>query len=79
MDIETLFYRIDDFCQNFEPVFKQKLLAEKPPRGVRSERLSLSEVMTIIVNIVAGLIAYSDREKKPSLNIDIKELALLSA
>ena len=49
MDIVTLFCRIDDFCQHFEPVFKQKLLAEKPRQRVRAERMSLSEVMTIIV------------------------------
>ena len=49
MDIVTLFCRIDDFCQQFEPVFKQKLLAEKPQQRNRPTRLSLSEVMTIIV------------------------------
>lgn len=49
MNIVTLFCRIDDFCQLFEPLFRQKLLAEKPRRRVRKERLSLSEVMTIIV------------------------------
>jgi hypothetical protein len=49
MNIVTLFCRIDDFCQLFEPIFKQKLLAEKPRQRVRKERLSLSEVMTIIV------------------------------
>lgn len=49
MNIVTLFCRIDDFCQIFEPAFRQKLLAEKPKQRVRSTRLSLSEVMTIIV------------------------------
>lgn len=49
MNIVTLFCRIDDFCRLFEPIFKQKLLAEKPKQRVRKERLSLSEVMTIIV------------------------------
>lgn len=49
MDIVTLFCRIDDFCQSFEPSFKQKLLAEKPRQRKRKERLSLSEVMSIIV------------------------------
>lgn len=49
MNIVTLFCRIDDFCQIFEPVFKQQLLAEKPRQRHRKERLSLSEVMTLIV------------------------------
>lgn len=34
-------------------------------------------VTTFIVNVLAGLIAYSFREKKPSLNIEIKEIILL--
>lgn len=49
MNIVTLFCRIDDFCRDFEPIFRQKLLAEKPRQRHRKERLSLSEVMTIIV------------------------------
>lgn len=49
MDIVTLFCRIDDFCRQFEPVFKQKLLAEKPKKRRRAEKMSLSEVMTLIV------------------------------
>ena len=36
-------------------------------------------VANFIVNVVAGLIAYTYREKKPALNIEIKELALLTA
>jgi len=36
-------------------------------------------VMNFIVNVVAGLIAYTFREKKPMLNIEVKELALLTA
>lgn len=49
MDIVNLFCRIDDFCQAFEPVFKQRVLAEKPKQRNRPSRLSLAEVMTIIV------------------------------
>lgn len=49
MDIVNLFCRIDDFCRQFEPVFKQRLLAEKPQQRRRAEKMSLSEVMTIIV------------------------------
>lgn len=35
-------------------------------------------VSNFLVNVLAGLTAYTFREKKPSLNIEIKELALLS-
>lgn len=49
MNIVTLFCQIDDFCQQFEPIFRQKLLAEEPKQRHRRERLSLSEVMTIVV------------------------------
>lgn len=49
MNIVALFCRIDDFCQQFEPIFKQKLLAEKPKQRHRKGRLSWSEVMTIVV------------------------------
>lgn len=36
-------------------------------------------VVNFLVNVVAGLIAYTFREKKPSLNIKIKDIALLSS
>lgn len=49
MYIVNLFCRIDDFCRQFEPVFSQKLMAEKPKQRRRTERMSLSEVMTIVV------------------------------
>jgi hypothetical protein len=35
-------------------------------------------VTNFLVNVLAGMTAYTFREKKPSLNIQIKELALLS-
>ena len=49
MDIVTIFCEIDDFCQAFEPVFKQKLLTSKNKQRNRAMKLSLSEVMTIVV------------------------------
>lgn len=49
MDILHLFCEIDDFCKEFEPVFKQRLLAEKNKQRNCSSRLCLSEVMTIVV------------------------------
>ena len=35
-------------------------------------------INNFLVNVLAGLTAYTFREKKPSLNIEIKELALLA-
>lgn len=49
MDILTIFCEIDDFCAKFEPVFRRKLLADKVKRRQRAMKLSLSEVLTIIV------------------------------
>ena len=36
-------------------------------------------VFNFMVNLIAGLIAYSYREKKPSLNLDFEDLAQLPA
>ena len=49
MDILTLFFDIDEFCQRFEPVWKQHLLADGARRRDRERSLALSEVMTILV------------------------------
>ena len=49
MDIVTIFCEIDDFCLAFEPVFREKLLADKVRQRNRAMRMQLSEVMTIIV------------------------------
>lgn len=49
MDIVTIFCEIDDFCHQFEPVFKQKLLTSQIKQRKRLSKLSLSEVMTIVV------------------------------
>lgn len=49
MDILTLFCSIDEFCKQFEPVWKQHLLAENQTRRNRERTLSLPEVMTILV------------------------------
>lgn len=49
MDILTLFFDIDEFCNAFEPLFKQHLLAENSKRRNRERTLSLSELMTILV------------------------------
>ena len=49
MDILTLFFDIDEFCQRFEPVWKQHLLVDGARRRQRERSLALSEVMTILV------------------------------
>lgn len=49
MDILTLFFEIDEFCQQFEPIWQRHLLAENKNRRNRERSLSLSEVMTILV------------------------------
>lgn len=49
MDILPVFCDIDDFCQFFEPRWKQQLLTAGACRRERAGYLCLSEVMTIIV------------------------------
>ena len=49
MDILTLFFDIDEFCQRFEPVLNQHLLAAGTRHRNRERSLALSEVMTILV------------------------------
>lgn len=49
MDIVTIFCEIDDFCAKFEPVFRQKLIADKVRQRNRAMKMQLSEVLTIIV------------------------------
>ena len=49
MDILPLFCDLDDFCQLFEPYWKQQLVAAHDRQRNRTATLSLSEVMTIIV------------------------------
>ena len=49
MDILTLFFEIDEFCRVFEPLWKKHLLADGTIKRRRLRRLSLSEVMTILV------------------------------
>ncbi len=49
MDILPLFFEIDEFCQVFEPLWRKRLLADGLKHRHRRRRLSLSEVMTILV------------------------------
>jgi len=45
-----LFCDVDDFCQAFEPAWKQKQVASGDRQRQRERSLSLSEVMTIVIH-----------------------------
>jgi hypothetical protein len=45
-----MFCEIDDFCKQFEPEFERRLLQSKARKRRRASKLSLSEIMTIIVH-----------------------------
>ena len=49
MDITEIFCFIDDFCLFFEPLLKKKLLSNGKHRRNRTGRMSLSEIMTILI------------------------------
>ena len=49
MELEQLFCDIDDFCLVFETQFFSSLLSSKERKRWRKTRLSLSEIMTIII------------------------------
>jgi hypothetical protein len=49
MDILPVFCDIDDFCQFFEPRWRERLLTDRPRQRQRATTLCLSEVMTLIV------------------------------
>jgi hypothetical protein len=44
-----LFCGVDDFCLDFEPEFNKRLLEDGTRKRIRKSKLSLSEVMTIII------------------------------
>ena len=50
MALEQLFSDIDDFCRVFEVVCRQKKLVTSSKKRQRTSTLSLSEVMTIVIN-----------------------------
>ena len=49
MELDKLFCEIDDFCLIFEPNFQSQLLNYSERKRIKNSRLSLSEVMTIVV------------------------------
>lgn len=49
IDLEKVFCEVDDFCQVFEPQWKQQLLQSGGIKRHKASSLSLSEVMTLII------------------------------
>ena len=48
-DITEIFCDVDDFCQVFEPLLNQMLLPEVSGQKLPKSRLTLSEIMTILI------------------------------
>lgn len=48
--LDALFCHIDDFCQQFEPKWRQLLLSDGTQRRQRQRGMSLSEIMTILIS-----------------------------
>jgi hypothetical protein len=49
MELETIFWEIDDFCRYFDPRFQAHLVPAQVKKRIRPSQLCLREVMTIIV------------------------------
>ena len=49
LDITEVFCDVDDFCQLFEPLLIQMLLPEVVGQSLTQTRLTLSEIMTILI------------------------------
>jgi len=47
--IYNLFYDVDNFCNEFEPVLNKSLIDEGKKQRIKESSLSLSEVMTIVI------------------------------
>lgn len=49
MSLLEMFCDVDDFCQAFLPIWEQKQLQDGTRKRLRKTRLSISEIMTIII------------------------------
>ncbi len=45
-----LFCDVDDFCQSFVPAWQQQMLTSGDIQRQRERRLSISEIMTILIH-----------------------------
>jgi len=50
MSLLELFCHVDDFCQVFEPQWQRTMVQEGKQRRIRPSRLSMSEIMTIVIH-----------------------------
>ena len=49
MNLDELFCDVDDFCQLFLPAWYRQLLSSGEGKRRRASRLTLSEIMTILI------------------------------
>lgn len=50
MELIALFYLVDEFCKGFEPEWRQHLLVSGKAKRHRRTRLTLSEILTIVIH-----------------------------
>ena len=54
MSLEDLYCDIDEFCRLFLPAWHRQLLAGGERKRRRASRLTLGEIMTILINVSSG-------------------------
>jgi len=47
--VYNLFYNVNNFCNEFEPVLNRNLIDEGEKHRIKESSLSLSEVMTVVI------------------------------
>ena len=50
MSLEDLFCDVDEFCRVFLPAWHRRLLTDGTRQRRRTSRLTLSEIMTILID-----------------------------
>jgi hypothetical protein len=61
VELENIFWDIDDFCQEFEKFFNPQALPEKIRKRQQKSKLCLSEIVTIIINFhISGYRNFKD-------------------